>query len=178
MRNVFEYYKEDDHLAHWGIKGQKWGIRRFQNPDGTLTEAGKQRYGKALDDSYKKIINEYAKEKKKVARTGKVSSFNKKINNASHEYSKLRKEIYESSKDCSTIINKVRSIRERFLDESSSNKNREKAFNELCDLSLEFKAAANKVYSEMLPNNSDLVNLSTDKAVYDDFWNYAFKDWD
>ena len=28
-----------------GIKGQKWGIRRFQNEDGTLTEEGKRRYG-------------------------------------------------------------------------------------------------------------------------------------
>lgn len=31
-------------LYHHGIKGQKWGIRRFQNPDGTLTEAGRDRY--------------------------------------------------------------------------------------------------------------------------------------
>lgn len=33
-------------LYHWGIKGQKWGNRRFQNPDGTLTELGKERYGR------------------------------------------------------------------------------------------------------------------------------------
>lgn len=33
-----------DELYHHGIKGQKWGIRRYQNPDGTLTEAGKKRY--------------------------------------------------------------------------------------------------------------------------------------
>lgn len=37
--------KHSDFLAHHGIHGQKWGIRRFQNPDGTLTEAGKKRYG-------------------------------------------------------------------------------------------------------------------------------------
>ena len=31
-------------LYHYGVKGQKWGIRRYQNPDGTLTEEGKIRY--------------------------------------------------------------------------------------------------------------------------------------
>ena len=36
----------NDHiyLAHHGIKGMKWGVRRFQNPDGSLTSAGKKRY--------------------------------------------------------------------------------------------------------------------------------------
>jgi hypothetical protein len=38
-------YLEIRELYHHGIKGQKWGMRRFQNPDGTLTEAGKKRYG-------------------------------------------------------------------------------------------------------------------------------------
>lgn len=36
-------------LAHFGIPGMKWGLRRYQNPDGTLTEEGKKRYGR--DDS-------------------------------------------------------------------------------------------------------------------------------
>ena len=34
-------------LYHHGIKGQKWGVRRFQNKDGSLTPAGKERYSKA-----------------------------------------------------------------------------------------------------------------------------------
>lgn len=32
------------YLSHSGIKGMRWGIRRYQNEDGSLTEAGKQRY--------------------------------------------------------------------------------------------------------------------------------------
>ena len=31
-------------MYHWGIKGQKWGVRRFQNEDGSLTDEGKKRY--------------------------------------------------------------------------------------------------------------------------------------
>lgn len=35
-------------LCHHGIKGMKWGVRRYQNPDGSLTSAGKVRYGKHI----------------------------------------------------------------------------------------------------------------------------------
>ncbi len=34
----------DQELAHFGIKGMHWGVRRFQQADGTLTSAGKKRY--------------------------------------------------------------------------------------------------------------------------------------
>ena len=37
--------KYSNELYHYGVKGQKWGIRRYQNPNGTLTEEGKIRYG-------------------------------------------------------------------------------------------------------------------------------------
>ena len=33
-----------DELQHWGIKGMKWGVRRYQNKDGSLTPKGKKRY--------------------------------------------------------------------------------------------------------------------------------------
>ena len=40
------YYSSNYELYHHGIKGQKWGIRRFQNPDGSYTEEGKRRLKK------------------------------------------------------------------------------------------------------------------------------------
>ena len=38
-------YLEIRELYHHGVKGQRWGVRRYQNPDGTLTAEGKARYG-------------------------------------------------------------------------------------------------------------------------------------
>lgn len=37
-------WNDGTYLMHHGIKGQKWGIRRFQNDDGSLTDAGRRRY--------------------------------------------------------------------------------------------------------------------------------------
>lgn len=46
MSSLKSYSVNDyrNYLAHYGIIGQKWGIRRFQNPDGSYTAAGKIRY--------------------------------------------------------------------------------------------------------------------------------------
>lgn len=50
-------------LYHHGIKGQKWGVRRFENYDGSLTEAGKHRYGRDGRSGHKK--NDDTEKKKK-----------------------------------------------------------------------------------------------------------------
>ena len=39
---------DNDYLAHHGILGQKWGVRRFQNEDGSLTPEGRKRYYKSV----------------------------------------------------------------------------------------------------------------------------------
>lgn len=53
-------------LYHYGIKGQKWGIRRFQNPDGSLTSAGKKRYGSS-ESLGARLRNSFAKRKQASA---------------------------------------------------------------------------------------------------------------
>lgn len=63
MANYILLTDEAAGLYHYGILGQKWGIRRYQNEDGTWTAAGKQRYGEG--DSYGKKSSEVQSSKKK-----------------------------------------------------------------------------------------------------------------
>ena len=51
------YRKEVDkmnELCHYGIKGQKWGVRRYQNPDGSLTDVGRKRAEYKINQLFKK----------------------------------------------------------------------------------------------------------------------------
>jgi hypothetical protein len=69
----------DDFLMHHGIKGQKWGVRRFQNEDGSLTSAGKRRLAQTSDsdkrdrlvrghDTSVRLAKEYADDAKMHAK--------------------------------------------------------------------------------------------------------------
>lgn len=62
----FTIKRDFDYLEHHGIKGQKWGVRRYQNEDGTLTEEGKKRYGSESDGEKKKGLSDGAKTALKV----------------------------------------------------------------------------------------------------------------
>ncbi len=53
-------YENNYILVHHGIKGMQWGIRRYQNPDGTRTAAGKARDQKRLDKEASKDAQKYA----------------------------------------------------------------------------------------------------------------------
>ena len=47
-------YTYPNYICHHGIKGMKWGVRRYQNEDGSLTAAGKKRAAKSMVKSYRK----------------------------------------------------------------------------------------------------------------------------
>lgn len=45
---------DNQELTHAGVKGMKWGVRRYQNPDGTLTPEGKKRYDSKFERMHPK----------------------------------------------------------------------------------------------------------------------------
>ena len=61
---------ETNTLTHWGIKGMKWGVRRFQNKDGSLTPAGKKRYD---GDGPEETKEEYEARKQKALKSGNAT---------------------------------------------------------------------------------------------------------
>ena len=68
------YLTREDELYHWGIKGQKWGQRRWQNEDGSLTAAGREHYGYGSKEYYKSAKKEYLSADKEARRAERKAS--------------------------------------------------------------------------------------------------------
>lgn len=75
-------------LYHWGVKGMKWGVRRYQNKDGTLTDFGKKRYERdQRENSGKKKGNKVGQAdpnrwvKEDMERTKRLADSSKQLTN-------------------------------------------------------------------------------------------------
>lgn len=97
------------YLAHHGIKNQKWGVRRFQNEDGSLTEAGRKRYGlsnaqsKALlknhTSEYNKRNNKYFTDHMSDDQINRLAKLHKEERKAEKEGKKAENELARITED-------------------------------------------------------------------------------
>lgn len=89
-------YTDSLELEHHGIKGMKWGVRRYQNADGTLTSAGKEKLKKYKDKEYARVSKRRDKYDKKynLAKAKREAKYKVKPSR-SETYNKGIRDTYE-----------------------------------------------------------------------------------
>lgn len=70
MNSYYAVPLTSDEIYHHGIIGQKWGVRRFQNSDGSLTSAGKKRYGQKISNTVKNVTEKRFEKQQQKAKDG------------------------------------------------------------------------------------------------------------
>lgn len=160
-------YYEPAYLQHHGVKGMKWGRRRYQNKDGSLTPAGRSRYAGDLAEkkaAYKTARKEYSR------------SFNKAYNKAHQAYSPSKKKReandkrWEDAWDKADTLNKtkaeykkVKKARKRDIKQTTKELNKQASFAE----KFTYNNATRKRAAKYIVDNNMTVEEATKKAQGD-----------
>ena len=137
-------------LGHSGIKGQKWGIRRFQNEDGSLTEEGKKRYGNP--ETYRAVAKE-------------ASSLEEATKGASSAVSTAAS-IINTQRGSKAIRKDYSNLSDKELQEKINRLNLERAYGDLSGDTKYVKTGKEKAREILQTAGATLAIASTAIAIY------------
>lgn len=134
---------DNTELKHWGVKGQKWGVRRYQNKDGSLTPAGQKRYNKEMEKlkAEEKILKTKARTQAKLG----------KLDSKRQELDELRKQVSKDNKsETSKTKPAKKSVKDMSDEELRSVINRIDMEKRYSDLTAPQKSKGNKFINTIL----------------------------
>lgn len=147
----------------------KWGVRRYQNPDGSLTDAGKKRYSKKQNARIEKTVNAYKDyanwnggSQKELQKS--VSKYESAANNLRNAFPELKQKL----KKANQLMYELEDIED--------NKKRDKIRKQVLNIGNDYSSSINKIfqpYKEIVPNYDSLIN-SLSEDFYDNLYGYAF----
>lgn len=174
------FIPHSDYLAHHGIKNQKWGQRRFQNYDGSLTTEGRRRYGvgesnqsrrerKQAEKAKAKAAKERAKaNSKKKAEAQKTADQKQKrmeyLRDHPEKIYKYRKELTQD--DVNDIMQKVkfdRSLQDIRKEEISRGMKKIDNIRQNADMALKWYQTGKNVYNTVAEVNNAFIDMGYNK---------------
>lgn len=102
-------------LYHHGVKGMKWGVRRYQNKDGSLTPKGKRHYDKMTGtDMHKKLQKAYNKSKGGLFGKNYGENVTRVMKEQEERETNLKKRLSSENKEYAALDNELKKLNKQY----------------------------------------------------------------